>query len=381
LSIAEKKRLRQIVEDSTGIRLSGLAGLYCYFMLISQKWMTRNGIAGWLVPSEFLDVNYGIEVKRFFLENVTLLRIHRFDPSDVQFSDADVSSTVVWFRNILPKRNHSVKFTEGGTLENPATSSIVSTNELRKIGKWTFFRGPQYRGNSAEQATRLSDLFKIKRGIATGSNDYFILDERKAHLYKIPSEFLIPILPTPRNLATDHVEVDENGDPRLEQRLFLLKCDLPEENIKSEYPSLWEYLKLGLKLGVDKRYLCKHRSPWYSQEDRSAAPFLCSYFGRRTESRETPFRFILNRSGATASNSYLMLYPKPDLQKALDADSRLYRRVWECLKKITSEDLIGSGRVYGGGLHKLEPAELSTVPADSLYKELPLVHYAKASAP
>lgn len=378
LSISEKERMRQIVKDSTGIRLSGLAGLYCYFMLMSHKWMTRDGIAGWLVPSEFLDVNYGIEVKRFLLENVMLLRIHRFDPSDVQFSDADVSSAVVWFKNTLPKSNHNVRLTHGGTLENPARSNIVSAKELAEMSKWTFYHAPGHRSNPTEKVTKLSDLFGIKRGIATGSNDYFILDEEKVHHYKIPSEFLIPILPTPRKLATDKVDADENEDPIVKHKLFLLKCELSEESIKSAYPSLWEYLKLGLKLGVDKRYLCEHRSPWYSQEDRPAAPFLCSYFGRKTGRREAPFRFILNRSRATASNSYLMLYPMPNLQKALDADARLYGKVWECLKKITSEELIRSGRVYGGGLHKLEPAELSTVPADGLYKELPLIGYSKA---
>ena len=70
-----------------------------YFIAFSHPWMKKNGIAGWLIPSEFMDVNYGQAVKDYLLNEVTLLQVHRFDPSDVQFHDALVSSAVVWFKN------------------------------------------------------------------------------------------------------------------------------------------------------------------------------------------------------------------------------------------------------------------------------------------
>ena len=42
-----------------------------------------------------MDVNYGASVKRYLLDKVTLLHIHRSDPKEVQFGDALVSSSVV----------------------------------------------------------------------------------------------------------------------------------------------------------------------------------------------------------------------------------------------------------------------------------------------
>ncbi len=93
------------------MRLSGLAGLHCHFMAISHQWMKDGGVAGWLIPSGFMDVNYGVEMKRYLLERVTLMRIHRFDPDDVQFDDALVSSSVVWFKNAPPPVGHKVEFT------------------------------------------------------------------------------------------------------------------------------------------------------------------------------------------------------------------------------------------------------------------------------
>lgn len=91
----EKQRLKMRTRNACGVEISGLAGLYCYFLCLSHTWMADNGLAGWLIPSEFMDVNYGASVKRYLLDQVTLLHIHRFDPNDVQFGDALVSSAVV----------------------------------------------------------------------------------------------------------------------------------------------------------------------------------------------------------------------------------------------------------------------------------------------
>ena len=61
---------------------------------------------------------------------------------------------------------------------------------------------------------------------------------------------------------------------------------------------------------------------------------------------------------ATATNVYLMLYPKPALAKVLLDKPELLKEVWQALDRISDEALMGEGRVYGGGLHKLEPREL-----------------------
>lgn len=54
-----KARLQLDAEAACGVRLSGLSGLYCYFIGLSHSWLEEGGIAGWLIPSEFMDVNYG----------------------------------------------------------------------------------------------------------------------------------------------------------------------------------------------------------------------------------------------------------------------------------------------------------------------------------
>lgn len=359
-----KSRLQLRTQQASDMRLSGLAGLYCYFLGLTHEWMVDGGVAGWLIPSEFMDVNYGRAVKHYLLERVTLLHIHRFDPNDVQFADALVSSAVVWFRKSPPPKDHAVKFSFGGSLAAPRQTRVVSASALASESKWTRFPASPVRSSAG--TTTLSDFFQIKRGIATGDNSFFILSEDAIAARGLPIEAFTPILPSPRYMPHDEVPALADGTPDLERRIFLLDTKLDEEEIAKRYPALAVYLADGKVRGLHERYLCKHRALWYGQEHRPPAPIVCTYLGRGDSKRGRPFRFILNRSKATVANVYLAMYPTPLLARAMALDATLIRRVWTVLNDMAPEHLLGEGRVYGGGLHKLEPRELANVPAQDI---------------
>ncbi|GEO43020.1 hypothetical protein SAE02_71680 [Skermanella aerolata] len=364
----EKARLLAATQAACGVPMAGLAGLYCYFLGLSHAWMAPDGVAGWLIPSEFMDVNYGVPIKQYLLNQVELLRIHRFDPRELQFGDALVSSAVVWFRNRKPDREHKVEFSYGGTLAAPTTSRLVTASALNGAEKWTGLAADGVRAVS--QGLRLADFFSIKRGLATGDNSFFIMTRADIAARGLSQELFKPILPGPRHLETDIIEAEADGMPKLARQQFMLDCRLPEDEVKTRYPTLWAYLQTG-KPKVAETYLCSRRTPWYAQENRPPAPFICTYMGRNLAKREKPFRFILNRSQATAANVYLLLYPKPILEAALQRCPELGRKIWEFLDQIDAATLLGEGRVYGGGLYKMEPKELANVPADAIAKLLP----------
>ena len=369
LGNGDKERLRIKTNQASGIKLSGLAGLYCHFMGTSHAWMEQDAIAGWLIPSEFMDVNYGRSLKEYLLRKVTLLHIHRFDPNEAQFADALVSSAVLWFRNSTPPKDHQVRFTFGGTLLEPQIVKMLSTEALAHEYKWTRFPAASVRPQSSPH--KLSDLFQIKRGLATGNNNFFILSEAELEQRSLPMQAFRPILPSPRHLLEDEVSARPDGTPRIERRLFLLDTRLRESDIQKSWPKLHEYLARGKEKGLHSRYLCSHRTPWYAQENRLAAPIVCTYLGRSDKKNGRPFRFILNHSKATVANVYLAMYPTPFLAELLKYDSSLLRRIWAALNAIPADQLLGEGRLYGGGLHKLEPKELAQVDASSIFSKLP----------
>jgi hypothetical protein len=264
-----------------------------------------------------------------------------------------------------------VRFTFGGTLDQPALSKMVPAAALAGERKWTRFPAADVRVHS--DIPVIGDFFKIRRGIATGNNDYFILSAEELEARGLPRECFRPILPSPRHLTVDEIEADAAGDPLIERRLFLLDPACGEDEIRDRFPSVWNYLEEGKAEKLHEGYLCSHRAPWYAQEHRLPAAIVCTYIGRGDTKSGRPFRFILNHSQATVANVYLAMYPTPLLSGALDRDPGLIRSIWQIFNRIPAATLLGEGRVYGGGLHKLEPGELANVPVPEIAELLPSV--------
>lgn len=358
ISNSLKKALQQRILSEYNITLSGLAGLYCYFLILSTQWLKEDGISCWLIPSEFLDVNYGEAVKKFLCSQVELISIHRFDTSDLQFNDALVSSAVVTFRNRIPK-NHEVRLSSGGSLMNPDHVKLVPLDNFVVKNKWNQLFSEEL---AEVEGLPLGHYFKVSRGISTGNNSFFIITRSEAERLKLPFEFLTPILPAPRNMR--FTEVYRDCTNHKDNDLFLLSCPLDIEIVKNEYPTLYKYIMDGEENGANSSYNCQKRHPWYSCESRQPAPIYMTYMGRG-DNCSRMFRFILNESDSIVTNSYLMLYPKDSYLYCFKNQS-IHRKVWEILGNIPKNRLAQSGRSYGGGLFKIEPKELERLKVPEL---------------
>jgi len=363
LDKAMKAQLKSLIDERFPWKVSGLSGLYTYFMLLCHKQLAPGAVSTWLIPTEFMDVNYGEALRRYLSSMVKLERIHQFDPSDVQFGDALVSSAVVVFINEAPSSTHIAEFTYGGSLSQPRETRLIPIRDLDPIKKWT---RPSLSSKASKiDEPRLGDFFKIHRGLATGANGVFILPRSAAIQLGIESEHLRPILPSPRKLTELVIDADEDGWPLIDTPLALIDSTMADHELELVAPGLWAYLNSFDLEKIRSGYLVQRRVPWYRQEQRHASPFVCTYMGRGGDKLH-PFRFILNKSQATATNMFLMLYPRPALLSRINADPTLLEKIHQCLLSVEPAELSAAGRIYGGGLQKIEPKELAALSAERI---------------
>lgn len=354
-----KRELRERASVVTSMQVSARSGLYIYFLLLSHSWMDEGAVAAWLIPSEFMQTDYGESLRYYLTHHVELIRIHRFSHEDPQFESAKVLPAVVFFRKRVPSRQSDVLLTAGGTLLHPRSQQCEKIEELRTPGRW-FVPAVASDDQARVSNIRIGDLFEVRRGIATGANDFFILERDDAVQLGIPTSALRPVLPKARLLRTDIVEAAPDGYPIIEPQLCLLDCDLEESEIVKKYPGFARYLQTASRLGILDRNLVRHRRPWYKQERRAPAPFLCTYMGRGSNGGP-PIRFIWNKSDAIATNTYLMLYPRPKVAKYLLENRDAGLDLFAALHATAKSSIQASLRMHADGLLKIEPGDLSGV--------------------
>jgi adenine-specific DNA-methyltransferase len=352
-----KKRLLERASVRTDIVISARSGLYVYFLLLSHDWMREGAVAAWLIPSEFMRSVYGSAVRQYLTEKVQLIRVHVYGQNAPQFENVEVAPAVVVFRNRKPQTNHTVIMTVGGGLKNPELQETVALTDLRSAHTWTV---PLSKKDEQSAQLRIGDLFTVRRGIATGANEFFVMTRERARALGIPKSALRPLLPKVKTLDSDVIEGEPDGYPRVSPQLCVIDCDLPEDAIRARHPKLMEYLTTAKALGIMNRRLLKDRHPWYKQESREPAPFLCTYMGRGSQGK-TPIRFIWNKSQAIATNTYLLLYPRPRLAEILSRRPAEGGHVFLALQQAAANGVRENARVYAGGLLKIEPRDLSNV--------------------
>lgn len=345
LNAEEKARYGRISERLTGRHLSQLAGLHAYFILTGTALLNDGGVASWLIPSELFSVNYGKTIREYITHEVTIERIHFFNNDDLQFDDALVSSCVLVLRK-KPTQVGEMALITAGSFDRPSRSEKVPIEDLSHTKKWQHF----FSRKDEDAETRIGDFFSVKRGLSTGAESFYAKERAEWHELGIGDEWLTPVLPAPRFMRDTIIEADEFGWPIEHGRALLnIPFAIGEENLPETVQS---YLGTCPDK-VRNSYTATHRKKWYAIEQRRPAPIVCTYMSR---SDSQPFRFVRNKSKAVVTTAYLCLYPNSELTEAE------LNEICDSLNSIEPATLINSGREYGGGLRKLEPRELLSVP-------------------
>lgn len=355
-----------LIRDSIGIQVPKRANLFVYFVLSAHRWLAPGATAAWLLPADFMETTYAQVLRDYLTDRVQLVRVHSYDPTEMRFENVRVAASVIIFKNEPPDQDKPALLSRGGNLAVPAESHWVSAEQLSRSRNWRRVSSGIHVDSSSTSPT-LSDVFRIRRGIATGANRFFVLSKEEVENLGIEKHELTPLLPRPRFMPQDGVvKRHRDGSPANNKAPFLIDSDEELKVLSERAPNLARYLKEAPR-DVTGGVLVSRRRPFYKQESRAVPQLVASPMGHFGAS-SSPVRFFVNQSNAKVLNNYLALYSRYRTSGSFTRQEAM--RLFEILQSIDPNEYRIWGREYSGGMFKLEPRALGKVRLPCSWSEI-----------
>ena len=352
----DNKNILKEIETNLKCKLNGFTNLYTLFLLKSIHQLNKNGRCAYIIPSEFLNSDYGKLVKNYLIKSKTLRHIIVIDFEENVFDDALTTASIILCAN--DNLTDKVQFSNIQSLQDLSkideiitkypnfseTEQTYSFTELKPDIKWKAYYQKQ---NSIKfkNLVPFSTYAKVVRGIATGSNEYFTFNFSKAKEFNIDEQYLLPCICSAKDAKTSFfTKQDFEELKKSDKSIFIFNALNPNDKYINYY------IKKGEEEEINKRFLTASRTPWYSLENRKPAPIWVSVFNR------SGLRFIRNEANISNLTSYHCIYPKQtNLFSEINIDLLFAYLLTDTAKQIFDDN----SRQYGNGLQKFEPNDLN----------------------
>jgi adenine-specific DNA-methyltransferase len=352
----DNKNILKEIKTKLNCELNGFTNLYTLFLLKSIYQLSSNGRAAFIIPSEFLNSDYGKLVKSYLIKSKVLRHIIVVNFKENVFDNALTTASIILCAN--DSKVDTVQFSNVQSIKDlkkieqlindyPNCSNLKDSlgfSQLDPNIKWRAYYQEQ---NSIKfkHLVPFANYGRVVRGIATGANEYFIFTKSKANEFSIANKYLLPCIckavDVKKSFFTDSdFEILRRND----KPVFLLNAVNPiNDDIK-------KYLQKGEDEGINNKYLTASRTPWYSLENRPPAPIWVSVFNRNG------LKFIRNEANISNLTTFHCIYPSlSSLFPIVNVDLLFAYLLTDVAKQIFEDN----SREYGNGLQKFEPNDIN----------------------
>lgn len=355
----EQRELSLQLLDHYNLSHDIFQNIWVSFILAALNNLSPNGTIFFVLPFEFLQVQYAEKLRGFLEKRFNTIEITTFE--DSVFSEIEQDVCLVYLSNETIEKPY-IKYT-----------TLVSDNDTTKTFESVILRNKPLKKwsncilNDAETELllgtascfpKINTFGEISPGIVTGANSYFVLSKEKIDDFKMPDNVKLSIITkgayVPSLLLFRESDFDAMEIPKYKTRLLNLNS-VKEEMFSRE---LKEYLKDGENQEINKRYKCKQRKRWFD------VPIIktgsVSFFKRFYK---LP-RIIVNMAGVyTTDISYNIRFTEQT-----DPASFAF-----CFyNSLTMALCEYNGRFYGGGVGELVPSEFKDLCIP--YRSIPESH-------
>lgn len=338
---------RQKAKESAlalGVTIDSLASSWAPFVVHAARFLKRGGRMALVLPAELLSTNYAAPIRRFFLREFADVRVILFEAS--VFPEVQEEVVLLLASGFAYGGNDSI--------------SLMQLKSVDELGKEDFQRatvedGARWpNGVAARDASKLLAPFvglglvplsfygDVRLGAVTGSNRYFTLsDSEKSDLGLEEDDVTALCPPGSRHLRRLSLDESDFEDLRKSGSKVWLFSPSTEPS-----PAAKRYIEHGETLGLDQKYKCRIRSPWWKVPGVRSCDLFLTYMNGAGPN------LCVNSAGLAYLNSV----------HGITIDASVDRAVKELLPlaamstpSLLSAELVG--RSYGGGILKLEPRE------------------------
>lgn len=333
--IPDKRKILDTLSAKLGEKVPGTINLASAFLLKAVHELVSGGRLAFIMPTEFLNANYGVFVKRHLLENG---RTEFVKCEDGLFEDAVTTAGLVLFEK------GGTKTASFRTLADGILSSRKIIAKPDPTEKWErYFEEETGLKKTTCQYVPLSYYGNCQRGIATGNNHFFCLDTETVSMLELGFSNFRPCI-TSAHQVSDPVFTERDFQD-LEGRCWLLDVREPKGEIL-------EYIRKGEERGIAHGYLVSRRKPWWKQENREPAPLWLAVFGR------TRFKVVRNLTNTVTLSCFHSFFPK----KNIDIGP-----IFTWLTSDEGQETIRKrARRFGRNLLKLEPSDWENLPVPKI---------------
>lgn len=336
------------IYEHTGVRYSGYTNLYILFLIKSIFQLSETGRLAYIIPSEFLNSKYGTDVKKLLIEKKLLRAIINFENDNEMFFNATTTCCILLLDNEDKKYADFYNLTSVEQLklemfqDTIVPSVRVEYCQLSAADKWRSYLN-QETPVEYEHLKPISQFCSISRGIATGANDFFCFSLQKAKEYNIPESYLSKCIchsadvKSPIFSDTDYEDLSNSG-----KTVYLLDVS------SKDYDAIKSYIKMGEANGINKKYLPSCRKPWYSMEQKTAAPIWVSSACREN------IKFVRNLALTKSLTTFHSVFVNAEYKDSTDLIFCYF------LTPIAQTIIRENRKELGGGLIKFQPNDLNT---------------------
>lgn len=349
--VENKKALRDVVSSKVGAPFTVQSNIYCWFLIKALALLKSGGRLAFIIPTEFLNANYGRDVKNHLLETGYLRYIISVCYKNKTFADAITTSCVLLAeKGVQPagpirfyRANSHNQLDKLSRFLANAEHREYESSELDVERKWrSYFPGTESIDKTASNLVPFSTFGRFSRGIATGANEFFAMRPSTADEHNLPLDCLIRCLCKARQASRK--TFSSHDFERLRQ------SDQPVYLFDGEAISnkaVDRYIRSGEISGYQYRYLTKMRTPWYALEKRAPSKIWVCVFGREG------IRFIWNESNCISLTCFHVFQPS-------SAGEAYVPILFLYLNSFTGRTFLEvEKREYGGGLEKYEPNDIN----------------------